>query len=162
MLLPIPPLKSPLLPDKMREILLMHPAVSLRILSTSTLLAFSSHLGCSHLGFTSLAPPLGVPSSNWGLTLPPFLLFPAFTHFPGSFSYESELRHRQAGICHVHLEQILCRLTIQICWINERMKQMNEDIYNQPIWKSWLLMVLTTGIYFKSITTKLPIIRHCS
>ena len=72
MLLPIPPLKSPLLPDKMREIL-MYPAVSLRILSTSTLPAFSSHLGCSHLGFTSLAPPLGAPSSNWGLTLPPFL-----------------------------------------------------------------------------------------
>lgn len=45
------------------------------------------------------------------------------------------------------------------------MKLTNEDTYNQPVWKSWVLMVLTTGIYFKPITAlqNYPSsIRHCS
>lgn len=73
MLLPIPPSESPLRslrPDKMGEILLMHPALSFGTLLTSTPLAFSFQSSCSHFGLTSLAPQLGAPSSNWGLTPP--------------------------------------------------------------------------------------------
>lgn len=119
-------LQSPLLSSptrKMGQILLISPVLSFEILSTSILLAFSSQSDYSHFGFTSPAPALGAPSSNWGLS-------PHRTHFPNfppqlaslALSYGSELRSMQARVCHVHLPPILCRLTIYICWMSEGSK----------------------------------------
>lgn len=76
---------------------------------------------------------------HWGLLLltgdftPCLPKHRALACFPSSFSYDSELRSMQSGFCQVHLEQLLCRLTVYLCWMNEWMKQMQEDTYNPPV-----------------------------